>query len=155
MFENASFEAGDMYKMNVAKTFTFGDASEIEVKIGDSLVALTPCPAGTCVASDFHKWNNVESADILREGMLDGVTLEKAGGILKVIADSIGRTQLASDVKADIDSKLEKAGGVMSGALKIDKVVGNGVGYVGGYDFASHIKMKSIDSAALTDTQRA
>ena len=155
MFENASFEEGDMYKMNVAKTFVFSDSSEIEVKIGDSLVALTPCPAGTCGASDFHKWNNVESADILREGMLDGVTLEKASGLLKVVADSIGRTQLASDVEADIDSKVEKAGDVMTGALKIDKVVGTGEGYVGGYDFASHIKMKSIDTASLTDTQRA
>ena len=155
MFENASFEAGDMYKMNVSKTFTFSDSSTLEVEIGDSLVALTPCPAGTCGASDFHIWDNSEAADLLREGMLDGSTLEKAGGILKVIADSIGRTQLASDVEADIDSKLEKAGGVMTGALKVDKVVGNGVGYTGGYDFASHIKMKSIDSAALTDTQRA
>mgnify|MGYP003650980224 CR=1 FL=1 len=155
MFENASFEAGDMYKMNVAKTFTFGDASTLEVEIGDSLVALTPCPAGTCGADDFHKWDNTEASDLLREGMLDGATLEKAGGILKVISDSIGRAQLAPDVEADIDSKLEKAGGDMTGALRIDKTVGNGVGYTGGYDFASHIKMKSIDSASLTDTQRA
>ena len=155
MFENASFEAGDMYKMNVAKTFTFGDSSTLEVEIGDSLVALTPCPAGTCGADDFHKWDNTEASDLLREGMLDGVTLEKASGLLKVVADSIGRAQLSSDVEADIDSKVEKAGDTMSGALKIDKVVGNGVGYVGGYDFASYIKMKSIDSASLTDTQRA
>ena len=155
MFEDASFEEGDMYKMNVAKTFIFSDSSEIEVKIGDSLVALTPCPAGTCVASDFHKWNNVESADILREGMLDGVTVEKSGGVVKVIDDSIGRDQLASDVETDIDSKLEKAGGIMTGALFVDKVVGAGSGYAGGYDYAVRVKMKSIDTASLTDTQRA
>jgi hypothetical protein len=155
MFENASFEAGDMYKMNIAKTFVFSDSSEIEVKIGDSLVALTPCPAGTCGADDFHKWNNVESADILREGMLDGATIEKVGGVVRVKADSIDRSKLDDSVETDIDSKVEKAGDTMSGALKIDKVVGNGVGYAGGYDFASHIKMKSIDSASLTDTQRA
>ena len=32
MFENASFEAGDMYKMNVAKTFTFSDSSDFRGK---------------------------------------------------------------------------------------------------------------------------
>ena len=155
MFENASFEPGDMYKMNVSKTFTFADASTLEVEIGDSLVSLSDAPSGTCGSEDFHKWDNTEANDLLREGMLDGVTIEKASGILKVIADSIGRSQISPDVEADIDSKVEKEGDIMTGALKIDKVVGNGVGYAGGYDFAHHIKMKSIDTASLTDTQRA
>ena len=154
-FENASFESGDMYKMNVAKTFTFSDSSTLEVEVGDSLVSLTPCPAGTCGAEDFHKWDNTEANDLLREGMLDGATIEKASGLLRIVLESVGRAQLTPSVKTDIDEKVKKSGDTMTGALKVDKVVTSGGVYSGGYDFALHIKMKSIGSASLTDTQRA
>ena len=155
LFENASFEKGDMYKMNADLTITFTGGSSLSVNTGDSLVVLTPCPAGTCAASDFHKWDNSESADLLRQGELDSTHLERVGGSIRIKADSLGREKLAADVEADIDSKLEKAGGVMAGALKIDKVVLDNEGYSGGYDFAAHVKQKSIDTDSLTDTQRA
>ena len=155
VFGNASFEKGDMYKVNGDLSLSLSGSTSIDVNVGDSLVVLTPCPAGTCTSDDFHKWDNTEAADILREGMLDGVTVEKVGGIVKVIDDSVGRTQLAADVETDIDSKVEKAGDTMTGALEINKVVTSGSGHTGGYDFSAHLKMKSVDTASLDDTQRA
>ena len=155
MFENVALFNGDFYKASADLTITFGDGSSIDVNSGDGLLGIVDVPSGSVVASDVHKTDNTESADIISEGMLDGVTIEKVGGVVRVKADSIDRSKLDDAVETDIDSKVQKAGDTMSGALKIDKVVGNGVGYVGGYDFASYIKMKSIDSASLTDTQRA
>ena len=43
----------------------------------------------------------------------------------------------------------------MTGSLFINKEVVAGSGYVGGYDYANYIKQKSVDTASLTDTQRA
>jgi len=91
----------------------------------------------------------------IRNELLEEILAATGGGDVKVVDDSIGRTQLAADVETDIDSKVEKAGDTMTGALKVDKTVTAGTGYVGGYDFASHIKMKSVDTDSLTDTQRA
>ena len=87
--------------------------------------------------------------------MLDNTTIEKLAGIVKVVDNSIGRTQLAADVETDIDSKVEKAGDTMTGALAINKVVTAGTGHTGGYSFSAHIKMKSVDTESLTDTQRS
>ena len=154
VFENASFTQGEFYKMNADLTFTFGDGSTISVNTGDGLIVINTCAAGTCVATDFHKGDNTENADIIREGMLDGVTIEKSAGVVKVVDDSIGRTQLDPSVETDIDNKVLKSGDEMTGALKIFKTVTAGTGYSGGYDYAAYVKMKSIDTAALTDTQR-
>ena len=154
-FENATIFNGDFYKASADLTITFGDSSSISLNNGDGILGIKDVSGGNAVASDFHKTDNTEAADIIREGMLDGTTIEKSGGSVQVVANSIDRALLSADVEADIDSKLEKAGGEISGALKVDKVVPNGGGYVGGYDFAMHIKQKSIDVASLTDTQRA
>jgi hypothetical protein len=154
LFESATLFNGDFYKVNADITITFGDSSSISVNTGDGLLAIQDVVSGSSSASDIHKTDNTEAADLIREGMLDGITIEKLGGQVKVVDDSIGRTQLAADVETDIDSKVEKAGDTMTGALKIDKTVIAGTGYVGGYDFAAHVKMKSIDTASLTDTQR-
>ena len=155
LFENASFEKGDMYKMNADLTITFAGGSSLSVNTGDSLVVLTPCPAGTCAATDFHKWDNSESADLLRQGELDSTHLERVGGVIRIKADALGREKLAADVETDIDNKVLKAGDTMTGALSINKTVLANDGYVGGYDFAAHVKQKSVDTASLTDTQRA
>ncbi len=154
LFINASFESGDLYRSMADITLSFYDSSTVSLSAGDSLVALTEVSAGNGAEAWFHVWDNTESADIIREGMLDDTTIEKSGGVVKVVDDSIGRTQLAAGVEADIDSKLEKAGDTMTGSLKIDKVVTSGTGYVGGYDYAAYFKMKSVDTASLTDTQR-
>tara|TARA_R110002020_G_scaffold403525_1_gene613670 strand:- start:485 stop:3046 length:2562 start_codon:yes stop_codon:yes gene_type:complete len=155
VFANASFSKGDMYKMNIGGTITFTDSTEINIFVGDSLVCINDATIGTATAADFHLWDNSESSDLLREGQLDTNHLERVSGVIGIVDDSIDRTKLAGTVEADIDSKLEKAGGTMNGALSIDKTVVGGTGYVGGYDFAAHIKQKSIDTDSLTDTQRA
>ena len=154
-FENAVMFNGDFYKASADVTITFGDSSTISLNNGDGILGIKDVSAGNTVATDFHKTDNTEAADIIREGMLDGTTIEKSGGSVKIVADSIDRALLSADVEADIDSKLEKAGGQIDGALKIEKVVASGTGYAGGYDFATHIKQKSVGSASLTDTQRA
>jgi hypothetical protein len=153
-FKNASFDKGDMYKINGDITITLNDATSISVNVGDSLVVLTPCPAGTCSASDFHKWDNTESADILREGELDSLHLERVGGTIRIKADSLGREHINPTLVGEVDSKVEKAGDTMTGALHINKVVTADTGYTNGYDYAAYIKMKSVDTASLTDTQR-
>ncbi len=155
LFENAALFNGDFYKVNADITITFGDASTIEVNTGDGLLAINDVASGSSSASDIHKTDNTESADLIREGMLDGVTIEKSGGNVKVVDDSIGRDQLAADVETDIDNKVLKSGDTMTGALKVDKTVTAGTGYTGGYDYSAHFKMKSIDTDSLTDTQRA
>ena len=155
LFETATLANGDFYKVNAAITITFGDSSAIDVEAGDGLLSINDVASGSSTASDIHKTDNTEAADLLREGMLDGVTIEKSGGSVKVVGDSIGRTQLAADVETDIDSKVEKAGDTMTGALAVNKTVTAGTGYAGGYDFSAHIKMKSVDTDSLTDTQRA
>ena len=144
-----------MYKMNIGGTITFTDSTEIEIFVGDSLVCINDATIGTASAADFHLWDNSESSDLLREGQLDANHLERVSGVIGIVDDSIDRVKLSSDVEADIDSKLEKAGGSMTGALGIEKTVLAGTGYVGGYDFAAHVKQISIDTASLTDTQRA
>ena len=154
-FENAVMFNGDFYKASADITITFSDNSTISLNNGDGILGIKDVSAGNTVASDFHKTDNTEAADIIREGMLDGSTIEKSGGSVKVVENSIDRALLSDDVEADIDSKLEKAGGSLTGALAVDKVVGNGEGYAGGYDFAVRVKQKSIDVASLTDTQRA
>jgi len=154
LFENASFEDGDLYRAMADITITFADGSEVELFGGDSLVALVNKVAGSANAGCFHVWDNTESADILRQGNLNGITIEQSAGFIQVVPDSITRTHLAPAVETAIDNKVLKSGDTMTGALKIDKTVLAGVGYAGGYDFAAHIKMKSVDTAALTDTQR-
>ena len=91
----------------------------------------------------------------IRNELLEEILTATGGGDVKVVDDSIGRTQLAADVETDIDSKVEKAGDTMTGALKVDKTVTAGAGYTGGYDYSAYFKMKSIDTDSLTDTQRA
>ena len=154
-FENATIFNGDFYKVSADLTITFNDSTSISLNNGDGILGIKDVTAGNATAADFHKTDNTEAADILREGMLDGVTIEKDGGEIKIVADSINRSKLSSDVEADIDSKLEKAGGTMSGALKVDKTVATDGVYVGGYDYAAYIKQKSVNTSALTDTQRA
>jgi hypothetical protein len=155
LFVNASFEDGDLYRAMADATLTFTDSSEIELSAGDSLVSLAARSSGNGGADYFHVWDNTEAADLLREGMLDDTTIEKLAGTVKVVDNSIGRTQLAADVETDIDSKVEKAGDTMTGALAINKVVTAGTGHTGGYSHSAHIKMKSIDTDSLTDTQRS
>ena len=155
LFETATLANGDFYKVNAAITITFGDSSTIDVNAGDGLLAINDVASGSSSASDIHKTDNTEAADLLREGMLDDTTIEKAGGVVKVVDDSIGRTQLAGDVETDIDSKVEKAGDTMTGALAINKVVTAGTGHTDGYSHSAHIKIKSVDTASLTDTQRS
>ena len=155
LFENVSLSNGDFYKVNASLTITFSDNTTVEVEPGDGLLGITSKSSGNVTAADIHKTDNTESADILREGMLDNTTITKTAGIVKVVGDSIGRTQLSPDVETDIDNKVLKAGDTMTGALFIDKTVVGGTGYVGGYDYAAYIKQNSVDTASLTNTQRA
>ncbi len=155
LFENASFWSGDFYKANADITITFADNSFVSLNTGDGILVINDAAAGSASASDFHKIDNTEAADIIREGMLDDTTIEKVLGIVKVKEDSIGRAQLASEVETDIDNKVLKAGDTMTGALMIDKAVPAGTGYAGGYDYAAYIKQSSTDNASLTNTQRA
>ena len=155
VFENATFTEGEFYKMNADLTFTFSDNSTLSVNTGDGLIVINTVTAGNAKDSDFHKGDNTENADIIREGMLDDTTITKTAGVVKVIDDSIGRTQLSSSVETDIDNKVLKAGDTMTGALFIDKTVVGGTGYSGGYDYAAYVKQNSVDTASLTNTQRA
>ena len=47
---------------------------------------------GSVTAADIHKTDNTESADIIREGMLDDTTIELVRGVDRVKAESISRT---------------------------------------------------------------
>ena len=155
LFENITLFNGDFYKVNADITITFNDNTTISVNIGDGLLGINDVVSGNVSVSDIHKTDNTESVDLLREGMLDNTTIEKNGGLVKIIDNSIGRTQLDNTIQTDIDNKLLKSGDIMTGALKIDKTVVEDTGYVGGYDYAAYVKQKSIDTASLTDTQRA
>jgi len=156
VFENATFSVGNFYKMNSDLVITFSDNSTLSVNTGDGLIVVNEVSvAGTAKSSDFHKGDNSENADIIREGMLDDVTIEKSSGQVKVVDGSIGRTQLETQVKTDIDNKVLKSGDDMSGALNIDKTVIAGAGFVGGYDYALKVKQTSLDTDSLTDIQKA
>ena len=155
LFKDVAVEAGDLYKVNADVTITFDDSSELEVFAGDSLLAIASSVVGSANASKFHVGDNTEAADILREGELEAGYLRRDNGTIEIIADSLDRAKLHQDVETDIDNKVLKAGDTMSGALFINKEVTGGTGYVGGYDYAAYVKQKSVDTASLTDTQRA
>lgn len=155
VFENASFVKGEFYRINAAKTITFANSSTIEVTIGDNLVVLNSATAGLAVNTTFHKGENTEAADLLREGQLDNTHLERDSNVIKIKADSLGREKLTPGLEVDIDNKVLKSGDTMTGSLLIDKTIISGTGYVGGYDYAQYIKQKSVDTASLTNTQRA
>ena len=106
LFQNAAFQTGDFYKMNAAITIVFNGGSSIDVAIGDGLVATKDIPATSAVSADFQKFDNTESADIIREGMLDGITIQKSAGKVQVVPGSIGRTQLDATFVAEHDDKL-------------------------------------------------
>ena len=154
-FENIALFNGDFYKVNATLTITFFDGSEIEVEAGDGLLGIEDIASGSVTSAHIHKTDNTEAADILREGQLDSTHLERLAGTIKIKDDSLGREKLSSDVETDIDNKVLKSGDTMTGALKIDKVVNVGEGYVDGYDYAAYVKQKSISTTSLTDTQRA
>ena len=155
LFKDVAVEAGDLYKVNSDVTITFDDSSELEVFAGDSLLAIASSVVGSANASKFHVGDNTEAADILREGELEAGYLRRDNGTIEIIADSLDRAKLHPDVETDIDNKVLKAGDTMSGALFINKEVTGGTGYGGGYDYAAYVKQKSVDTASLTDTQRA
>jgi len=155
LFENVTLYNGDFYKVNASLTIIFGDGSSVSVDAGDGLLGINDVASGTVSASDVHKTDNTEAADILREGQLDSTHLERVGGVIRVKADALGREKLAADVETDIDNKVLKSGDEMTGALKINKTVLANDGYAGGYDFAAYVKQKSVDTASLTNTQRA
>ena len=91
----------------------------------------------------------------MREGELESGYLERTGGVIKITDDSIDRAKLDSAVETDIDNKVLKSGDTMTGALMVDKTVASGTGYSGGYDYAAYVKQESVDTASLTNTQRA
>ena len=102
LFVNASFKSGDLYRAMADITLSFYDSSTLSLSAGDSLVALTEVPAGNGSDAWFHVWDNTESEDIIREGMLDGTTIEKHAGVVKVVNKSIGRNQLTVGVEQDL-----------------------------------------------------
>ena len=155
LFENATLYNGDFYKVNASVTITFGDSSSITVEPGDGILAIEDIAAGNANATHVHITDNTEAADILREGELESGILERTGGVIKIVDDSLTRAKLAAAVETDIDNKVLKAGDEMTGSLKIDKTVTAGTGYAGGYDYSLYVKMKSVDTASLTDTQRS
>ena len=155
LFKDVAVEGGDMYKVNADLTITFDDASELEVFAGDSLLAIASSVVGSANATKFHIGDNTEAADILREGQLESGYLRRDNGTIEIIADSLDRAKLHPDVETDIDNKVLKAGDEMTGALFINKEVTAGIGYGGGYDYAAYVKQKSVDTASLTNTQRA
>tara|TARA_R110002020_G_scaffold257408_8_gene471080 strand:+ start:1378 stop:3936 length:2559 start_codon:yes stop_codon:yes gene_type:complete len=153
-FENITLFNGDFYKVNATLTITFSDNSTIEVEAGDGLLGIEDIASGSVTSAHIHKTDNTEAADILREGQLDATHLERVANSIRIKADSLGREKLSADVETDIDNKVLKSGDIMTGALKIDKVVNAGTGYTDGYDYAAYIKMKSVGTSSLTDTQR-
>ena len=155
LFKDVAVEGGDLYKLNADLTITFDDASELEVFAGDSLLAIGSSVVGSANATKFHVGDNTEAADILREGELESGYLRRDNGTIEIIADSLDRAKLHPNVETDIDNKVLKSGDTMTGSLFINKEVVAGSGYVGGYDYANYIKQKSVDTASLTDTQRA
>ena len=154
-FENVDINPGDLYKINADQTITFNDTTSIAVNAGDSLLAIASATSTNATLANFHKIDNTESADILREGELESGYLERTGGVIKITDDSIDRAKLDSAVETDIDNKVLKSGDTMTGALMVDKTVASGTGYSGGYDYAAYVKQESVDTASLTNTQRA
>lgn len=155
LFKDVAVEGGDMYKLNADLTITFDDASTLEVFAGDSLLAIASSVVGSANATKFHIGDNTEAADILREGQLESGYLRRDNGTIEIIADSLDRSKLHPNVETDIDNKVLKSGDTMTGALFINKEVTAGIGYGGGYDYAAYVKQKSVDTASLTNTQRA
>ena len=76
------------------------------VTTGDSLLGLADAATTNAVATSFHKLDNTESEDILREGQLDSTHLERVGGVIRVKADSLTRAFLAQAVKDELDDKV-------------------------------------------------
>ena len=70
--------------------------------------------------------------------------LERVSNVISIVDDSIDRSKLDDSVEADIDSKVEKAGDTMTGALTINKTVLANDGYVGGYDFSLLMLSKNL-----------
>ena len=108
-FEDVALAEGDIYRVqsgSTVVTITFGDSSTIEVTTGDSVLGLADAATTNAVATNFHKLDNTESEDLLREGQLDSTHLERVGGVIRVKADSLTRAFLAQAVKDDLDDKV-------------------------------------------------
>ena len=76
-FENVDINPGDLYKINADQTITFNDTTSIVVNAGDSLLAIASATSTNATLANFHKIDNTESADILREGELEDWLLRK------------------------------------------------------------------------------
>lgn len=152
LFANASFQTGDFYKMNAAITISFNGGSSIDVSVGDGLFATKDIGATAAVAADFHKFDNTEAADIIREGMLDGVTIEKLAGVVKVVDGSIGRTQLDATFVAEHDDKfsLTEDDQTVSGDRNKFFITDSG----SAASFNLYLKRDSTSSSASAGTQR-
>jgi hypothetical protein len=155
LFESLILTKGHFYKANFNLTITFVDSSTLTVNAGDGILGLNDVASGSVIASDLHKTDNTEAADLLREGQLESGILERSAGVIKITDNSIGRAKLDTSIENDIDTKLPLSGGEISGSFKVNKTVLANEGYTGGYDYAAYVKQKSIDTASLTDTQRA
>ena len=153
LFQNASFQTGDFYKVNADLTITFNGGSSIDVTTGDGLVAITDVAATAAVASNFQKFDNTEASDILREGMLDGTTIEKTGaGVVQVVPGGIGTTQLSSDVVDDINDSFKKS--LSNQSITGDRTLNHITDVTNGPSFNMYFKRTSNNAAASTGTQR-
>ena len=95
--------AGEEFVVSADTTLSLGGTSLV-VEQGDKLMAVDDISSGG--ATDV-KFNVVQaSGSAISVANIDGVRIEKtAGGKLDIVADSIDRVQLASDVEDDIDDK--------------------------------------------------
>ena len=152
LFQNAAFQTGDFYKVNAALTISFNGGTSIDVAIGDGLVATKDIPATSAVASDFQKFDNTESADIIREGMLDGITIQKSAGKVQVVPGSIGRTQLDATFVSEHDDKFSKTASDQTVSGDRNKVFVTDTG--SDSSFNVYFKRDSTAVAANNGTQR-
>ena len=142
---------GNFYKVSVD-----GDIGGIEWKVGDMLILNRLLgDTETPVAADIDKIDNTEAADIIREGDIDGVTLEvTVGGGVRI--KDLGVS--AAKINADVAGKgLVKS--ATTGALDIVaeddtiEVSEDGIKVTAKADFRNHKAVADIgDAVASTIT---
>ena len=137
---------GDFYKVSVD-----GTIEGVEWRVGDMLIINTDS-VGTPVASAIDKIDNTEAADLIRQGTMDGVTVEydAVSGKVRVKALGITKDLINSNVAGN---GLEKAVGgelVVKAADDTIEVAAGGIKVTAQADFRNHKATALIGDATLS-----
>jgi len=153
LFQNASFDAGDIYRLNADITIVFNDTSQIVGGGGDQILATASMLAGSAAAAGFQLWDNSESADIIRIGNVDEETLTyDVDDKLKVKPGGIGTAQLEAQVASDISDAYKKS--LSNQSITGDRTTNSIIDTTTGPSFNIYLKRESKSSDPSTGTQR-